>query len=159
MWLIKRSKKCNNKCLGFDSTRYSNADSDYYRFEDCEDNTISQQLKANNIKQEYKCYNNNTNQPDLRKLSLQECNEGLDTHLKYDEKSYVDTYNGLLKNNTALQIKNKLDILPDDFVVITPRIQPIDEPNQCLTVDNEGLSFQDCDLFEHQRFNYERDIV
>lgn len=151
------SKKCSNKCLTFNTDKYSDDNSDYYSFEDCENNKVTQNLKVNNIKLEYKCYDIKSNKLDTTK-TFKECNDDLHTYLKYDKDSYVKKYNKLVPEALNITTQN-LQFLPADFAVITPIDQPQNEPNQCLTVDNEGLSFQDCDLFEHQRFNYERDIV
>lgn len=191
------SKKCSNKCLTFNTDKYSDENSDYYSFEDCEDNKVTQNLKVNNIRLDYKCYKNNKvcfnkntkekvtdktikeceddkdkyiirYEEDVTGKSISDCYKDLKTHLDYDKNSYVKNYNALLthKDKDNIDIvspvsitENNLQFLPADFAVITPMNQPANEPKQCLTVDNEGLSFQDCDLFEHQRFNYERDIV
>ena len=149
-----KNNKCDNKCLEFNANKFNDDDNDYYSFEDCIDNKDSQNLKVNNIKLEYKCYDIDTNQKVNK--TIKECKNNIKTHLKHDKDSYVKKYNDLLPE--ALHItKENLNVLPKDFVVITPENQPKNETKQCLTVDNEGLSFQNCDLFEHQRFNYEKD--
>ena len=153
------SNKCNNKCLTFNVDKYSDENSDYYSFEDCvDDKDDTQNLKVNNIKLEYKCYDIKSKTLDKTK-TFKECNDDLHTYLKYDKDSYVKKYNDLLSPKELHININNLNNLPDDFAVITPTKQPLNESKQCLTVDNEGLSFQDCNLYEHQRFNYERDIV
>jgi hypothetical protein len=97
--------------------------------------------------------------------SISDCYKDLKTHLKYDKNNYVKNHNDILtyKDKSNKDIVSPLSIttsniefLPNDFVVITPNDQSNYEPKQCLTVDNDGLSFQDCNLFENQRFNYER---
>ena len=97
--------------------------------------------------------------------SISDCYKDLKTHLKYDKNTYVKNHNDILtykdqKNKDIVSplsiTTSNIEFLPNDFVVITPSDQSNYEPKQCLTVDNDGLSFQDCNLFENQRFNYER---
>jgi len=159
----KDNKKCETKCLTITNDNYEKTDADYYSFDDCIDNE-EQNLKVNHIRSDYKCYKNDDDTIDVEKENL-ECENSLDHYLKYDENEYIKKYNDLLTYEdeskqtilSPLQIKpNNLQFLPNDFVVITPKVQPTNKPKQCLTVDDDGLSFQDCDLFGHQRFNYER---
>ena len=150
------NEKCSDKCLTFDVNKYSDENSDYYSFEDCEYNNDMQKLEVNNIKLDYKCYNIKTNE-EVNK-PLEECDDDLTTYINNDEQNYINKYNELIPKELHIT-KNNLNYLPNEFTVITPTEQPPNEPKQCLTVDNEGLSFQDCDLFEHQRFNYEREIL
>jgi len=150
------NKTCGVKCLAFDTDKFNDDTDDYISFEDCIDNN-AQQLSVNNIKLDYKCYDIEGGLLDTTNKTLEECSESLYTYLKYDKDSYVDNYNKLLPTDSPLKItENQIPFLPDDFVAITPKNQPANAPPLCLTVDSKSVSFQDCDLRPHQRFNYER---
>ena len=166
--ISKDNEQCGKKCLNVKNDNYKDiygeTDNDYYSFEDCATDNEDQKLKVNHIRSDYKCYKNDDDTIDTEEENLA-CENSLDHYLKYDENEYIKKYNDLLTYEdesketilSPLQIKpNNLQFLPNDFVVITPKVQPTNKPKQCLTVDDGGLSFQDCDLFGHQRFNYER---
>ena len=156
------STNCNNKCLEFDSVKFKDkSNDDYYSFEDCDTSNANQNLKIHNIKLEYKCYNNdNSIDEDLSK-NLSECNKIISKTVKQDTDSYITKYNNLIKDNTLVSpiIESDIDNLPSDFVVITQKLsgqQNKENPYQCLSVDNENLTFKDCDLYKHQLFNYNK---
>ena len=164
------NKMCNTKCFKFDDDKFKAGDEDYYFFDDC--NVENTQLKAHNIKLNHKCFNNDkvgnkyieAKDTDGKPISFEECDKDLTKHIAYDKDSFITDYNKISLFDID---ENDISNLHNDFVVIT-QVEPkkikddegIDkEQYQCLTVDNEGLSFQNCHLHNNQRFNYERSIL
>jgi hypothetical protein len=153
---------CKEKCLTFDKEKYklnkdNDALKDYYDFESCDKTNPNQKFKVHDISIDYKCYTDDNGSPkELKNIKPSNCLNSIDKYLLPDNKSYIKKYNSLIPENLHIGEEN-LKFLPKQFFAISPsHDDTIDDPNsqeQCLTIDDDKLSFQDSHLFENQRFN------
>jgi len=153
---------CKEKCLTFDKEKYklnkdNDALKDYYDFESCDKTNPNQKFKVHDISIDYKCYTDDNGSPkELKNIKPSNCLNSIDKYLLPDNKSYIKKYNSLIPENLHIGEEN-LKFLPRQFFAISPsHDDTIDDPNsqeQCLTIDDGKLSFQDSHLFENQRFN------
>ena len=153
---------CKEQCLTFDREKYKlNKDTDtlkdYYEFEQCDKSNSNQKFKVNNISIDYKCYtDDNGSQQELKNIKPSNCLNSIDKYLLPDSESYIQKYNSLIPENLHIGEGN-LKFLPKEIISISPsKDNTPQDPNtqeQCLTIDDNKLSFQDCHLFENQRFN------
>ena len=130
---------------------------DYYEFEQCDKTNKNQKFKIHRISNDYKCYTDeNGIQKELKHIKPSNCLNSIDKYLLQDKQSYIKTYNSIIPKTLHIGEEN-LKFLPNEFMAVSPanntKIKDPATQEQCLTIDDNKLTFQDCHLFENQRFN------
>lgn len=148
------------KCLSFDINKqkiFNKKDTtieditNYYSIKKCDVNDTTQHLSLNKHKLEQHCYD----YPSMKKNNkeLIEC-IGTDVIIKENNDEFIKSYNKNIP--IPFHINNNLiGITPNKFITVTPNKKlKTEKYNQCLTIDNNGVSFQECTNRPNQRWNY-----
>ena len=141
------------RCLSYNKNNPENP----YETKKCNPRDTKQHFDLDKIVLNKKCYdypNTNLNKPNNK--TLEEC-EGANVIKLENKKDFVE------KINSKISDKNKFFRISESNIFTVPKqfsfISPIDDNEQCLTIDREGVSFQECVNNPSQQWNYSNENI
>ena len=141
------------RCLSYNDNNPDNP----YETKKCDKNDNKQKFELDKMTLSKKCYNYPN--PDMNKPNgkkLEEC-VGASVIKLENKKEFVE------KINKKISDDNKFFHLTENNIFTVPKqfsfISPINKDNECLTIDQEGISFQDCINNPTQQWNYSNENI
>ena len=141
------------RCLSYNKNDVNNP----YETKKCDKNDEKQKFELDKMILTKKCYDYPN--PDMKNpndIVLEEC-EGARL-IKLENKSEF-----IEKINNKISDDNKFFHLTENNIFTVPKefsfISPLNKNNECLTIDQEGISFQDCINNPSQQWNYSNENI
>ena len=141
------------RCLSYNNNNSQNP----YETKKCNKTDDKQKFELDKMILSKKCYdypNTDTSKPNNK--SLEEC-VGANVIMLENKNGFIENINAKISDD------NKFFRLTENNIFTVPKqfsfISPINRKKKCLTIDQEGISFQDCINNPSQQWNYSNENI